>query len=834
MRLNTNITLLFICSYLLLCSLVLSKDERKASTKGNKPKSTKSKRSSSSAFDWHKLNLRSVSPASLNDLSYLFSQGSSQNSIYTEVVKDLLYVIRQKQQLSATDCRNKRLLVVQMSSTSFEGLGSLIKQVQFAVAIAMHANRAIIWGYGYPFMFEHSKDVWDGPDRSTLRINDIALNCTQDDPLAGPIGCFFEPLTTCSLADISPIEMLDFSHNAWNESARVMLSEVRRGIALYHPPSGLMDYIIKERGYGSTEAGAIIERQAHLWAAAVTAYVFRIKPPIAEIFKARFQGYRGNVQSVWGLHVRHGDLKALSNVYGYKEVFDFEDYFSGAIQVSSRLKATPQRVFVSTDSMEADHLELLYRRFMSQRLPHGTTVTNSIAEEDDDEEDDGESEDEDNDEDDDDEEDEEEDYDDYEDFTRSSVSPSSSSMSAKQHNLPTWYNSGVVPSIFTISNSNRYRTEHGSHTVAANGGCQRDEKYLDRGMRCALNYQAIVHYQTVEEHRSVPRAYRLMRVMLEAVEDLYFLSQCDALVAQGSSHFSTLASLLIWARTGAFHLDKNILFLDQRKIEQGIIPTAFLHGMNLLNGTHSLDESIGQSGKQRWAIHSNYFLSGLPNKMTNTIRVSYNPWSDDNRIHLVNSLPHLPDKVFYTEVQHWLGGKYKPVWPGMCPGPHDGQHVLKWTPLEYITVLINEGVDHLSQSHEGQALQCWKDALQALDAFPNLDTPERMVEYRSIANENTATLRKLKYAEMIINENHSTREFLDYQERYMKKSTEEGKSDKKSLEDVNEEIAILEGKIAKLRALRDKLISANYVMLSGGIDDSQLSLPANSVRVRVN
>eukprot|EP01039_Chlorochromonas_danica_P005298 gene5299-5833_t len=738
MRLNTNITLLFICSYLLLCSLVLSKDERKASTKGNKPKSTKSKRSSSSAFDWHKLNLRSVSPASLNDLSYLFSQGSSQNSIYTEVVKDLLYVIRQKQQLSATDCRNKRLLVVQMSSTSFEGLGSLIKQVQFAVAIAMHANRAIIWGYGYPFMFEHSKDVWDGPDRSTLRINDIALNCTQDDPLAGPIGCFFEPLTTCSLADISPIEMLDFSHNAWNESARVMLSEVRRGIALYHPPSGLMDYIIKERGYGSTEAGAIIERQAHLWAAAVTAYVFRIKPPIAEIFKARFQGYRGNVQSVWGLHVRHGDLKALSNVYGYKEVFDFEDYFSGAIQVSSRLKATPQRVFVSTDSMEADHLD------------------------------------------------------------------------------------------------NRYRTEHGSHTVAANGGCQRDEKYLDRGMRCALNYQAIVHYQTVEEHRSVPRAYRLMRVMLEAVEDLYFLSQCDALVAQGSSHFSTLASLLIWARTGAFHLDKNILFLDQRKIEQGIIPTAFLHGMNLLNGTHSLDESIGQSGKQRWAIHSNYFLSGLPNKMTNTIRVSYNPWSDDNRIHLVNSLPHLPDKVFYTEVQHWLGGKYKPVWPGMCPGPHDGQHVLKWTPLEYITVLINEGVDHLSQSHEGQALQCWKDALQALDAFPNLDTPERMVEYRSIANENTATLRKLKYAEMIINENHSTREFLDYQERYMKKSTEEGKSDKKSLEDVNEEIAILEGKIAKLRALRDKLISANYVMLSGGIDDSQLSLPANSVRVRVN
>eukprot|EP01031_Cornospumella_fuschlensis_P033858 gene33858-40962_t len=83
-----------------------------------------------------------------------------------------------------------------MASTSFEGIGSLLKQVQFTVAVAMHSDRTAIWGFGFPFMFEHSKDMWDGVNRDDVVINGESLNCTQEDPLAGAFGCFFEPLST--------------------------------------------------------------------------------------------------------------------------------------------------------------------------------------------------------------------------------------------------------------------------------------------------------------------------------------------------------------------------------------------------------------------------------------------------------------------------------------------------------------------------------------------------------------------------------------------------------------------------------------------------------------
>lgn len=753
---------------------------------------------------WSDIKLKNVPQEALDSLSYLL--GPDKNDFLHSVIKDILYIINVRVSPPKDVCKQRRFMVVQMASTSFEGLGSLLKQVQFAVAVSLHSDRTPIWGFGFPFMFEHSKDIWDGEDRDNLSINGETVNCTQEDPLAGPFGCFFKPLTTCSLADIGPQELVDFSNNPHNETARVLLFEVRKGIAMYHPPAGLLDFLAKQRGYTPEQQKLVKEREGFLWAAAVTAYVFRLKPDLVARFTEKLQRLSpvSPSEPLWGLHVRHGDLKALSNVYGYKEVFDFEDYFAAALQMSATLKRSPGALFVATDSLQADKVVSMYEKYMGveKKKLDGSSDGSASGDAYEDYEEEAD-------------EDDEDDRDDYDEYMNTASSSLSNSLAPPSSTPKHFYNDSL-PVIFSLPNSARYRTEHGSHTVAANGGCQRDEKYNEKGMRCALTYQTIIHYQTQEAHRSSPRAYRLMRVMYEAIEDLFFLSQCEGLVAQGSSHYSTLAALLIWAGTGARDRNKNVLFLDERKIDAGYVPTAFLHGMNLLNGTQSLDDTSVRPD-ERWTIHTKYFVTALEKSRIQAVKLSYSLYSPSNRIRLIDSLPRLPDKIFYNEASTWVQKKFKPVWPGQCV-PHTHPIVSEISVVDFISLVINEGVEQLGMSHEGQALFCWKFALDALDAYPNADKPENMKEYRSIASENSATLKKLKYSEMVVNENHSTREFLDYQEKYMKVPGSEESRGMMSLEGVNDQIATLEAKLIKLKGLRDRLISANYLMFSGKID----------------
>lgn len=42
-----------------------------------------------------------------------------------------------------------------------------------------------------------------------------------------------------------------------------------------------------------------------------------------------------------------------------------------------------------------------------------------------------------------------------------------------------------------------------------------------------------------------------------------------------------------------------VRYLDIESIEQGFTPTAFLHGMNLLNGTNGIDKREFEKGSQR-------------------------------------------------------------------------------------------------------------------------------------------------------------------------------------------------------------------------------------------
>lgn len=295
--------------------------------------------------------------------SYLFPNEGISDNQGIEFIRDIMEVIHAKQHPPVEECKNKRFTILQMSSTSFEGTGSILKQVMIGLSIAMHSNRTLIWGIGHPFMFEHTKDLWQGPNYDHLKINNDFVDCTQEDPAGGPFGCFLQPISTCSLADVSPTELIEFSHNAYNESSRLVMGEIRKGVALYHPPFGLFDYIWSERKNAHDGKYEIKGREAHLWAAAVTAYVFRLKPDIVNIYKQRADQLFAGKGTKWGMHVRHGDLKALSNVYSYKEIFEFEEFFTAARALTHVQKKSPDVIFVATDSVRADSIPDEFRDF---------------------------------------------------------------------------------------------------------------------------------------------------------------------------------------------------------------------------------------------------------------------------------------------------------------------------------------------------------------------------------------------------------------------------------------------------------------------------------------
>ncbi len=227
----------------------------------------------------------------------------------------------------------------------------------------MHSNRTLIWGVGHPFMFEHTKELWGGENLEDLKVNNDYLNCTQHDPAGGPFGCFLQPISSCSLDDAKPQELIEFSHNAYNESARLTMVEIRKGVALYHPPFGLFDYIWSARKALYPGKYDLKGKEAHLWASACAAYVFRLKASVVDLFEQRSVALFGGLDSIWGLHVRHGDLKALSKVYSYKEIFEFDDFFAAARQLSHVQKSTPKALFIATDSVKADKVPDMFLEF---------------------------------------------------------------------------------------------------------------------------------------------------------------------------------------------------------------------------------------------------------------------------------------------------------------------------------------------------------------------------------------------------------------------------------------------------------------------------------------
>lgn len=129
----------------------------------------------------------------------------------------------------------------------------------------------------------------------------------------------------------------------------------------------------------------------------------------------------------------------------------------------------------------------------------------------------------------------------------------------------------------------------------------------------------------------------------------------------------------------------------------------FTPGMNLLNGTHGSKDK--DAGEKRWNLHTTSFITGTAYSccslqsrfllfakyrlvllkhhdlslssttyatgnreqyLSGAAPFEFNPWSPENMMGMHNGLPHLPEKVFYTEAKSWIAtGKYKPHWPGM-------------------------------------------------------------------------------------------------------------------------------------------------------------------------
>ena len=64
--------------------------------------------------------------------------------------KDIVPYIRNLIQLNQNpltkaECKHKRLLVLDTVSISFEGIGSVMKQVMIAIAAGFHSNRTVVW-----------------------------------------------------------------------------------------------------------------------------------------------------------------------------------------------------------------------------------------------------------------------------------------------------------------------------------------------------------------------------------------------------------------------------------------------------------------------------------------------------------------------------------------------------------------------------------------------------------------------------------------------------------------------------------------------------------------
>lgn len=603
-----------------------------------------------------------------------------------ELVRKFAAVIYDQQNPKKHECKHRRLLAIQFSPKSFEGIGSILKLIALSLAEAAHSNRTLVWGLDLPFNFEHTRHLWAKPKMrgSSIKVGggEIELECTEGwkGHGGGAYGCFFEPLSTCSLADATLEELYSLGRDGFRDEARIRIAESqRRGVSAYHIPDAtrLPHYadavaFLEELGKKKSEdqqqqpstqrkpSTDFATRGVHEWAAALASYAFRLKGKLLQKLEMRRMktwpkiaggasqkcfckpppsllsssssssvvdindnpeiNYeeigRKKTGSVWGMHVRNGDVSSLAHIYGNRKLFSFDDFFStlwdrfeeaswpedgsesSAGKLGNRIgkvwtsvKGTLGGLFSSSSSAsENDEDSEDVSAFAAKSVAASATVLTRpsaiyITSDNPD--------------------------------TAQIVSDACDDFYEKVSRL-TGFTNKKLPCVFVAEPSERFRTVDGSHTVAADGGCIRDV--------CALPADRVVHHRNQNakedgvsvadgEGTGEARAHRIMRTLFEAVEDIYMLSYSDSIISQGTSHFSTIAVLLSWARTGAYGGDASSFFLDHKDLSSGLLQPGFIHGS--VNQTSAIAAS---RAAERWGTHTKRFIEGLSSYKSSQVR----------------------------------------------------------------------------------------------------------------------------------------------------------------------------------------------------------------------
>lgn len=452
--------------------------------------------------------------------------------------------------------------------------------------------------------------------------------------------------------------------DGYNDKKRIKVDESRRGIAGYVYPMHNKYFVELLPQLNQTNLNL-------KFATAVAAYVFRLKLDVLDIFEQhrknlwpihvggdRILDCGGicpddtNIAQlpVWSFHVRHGDVKELKDIYQNRRVFEFKDFYFLASNYAETLIDTaqysklPAAIFVASDSDETvDFIKYSCSNSLNSDWPVADIDIDNIC-------------------------------------SLQVQVPDC----RKHHGLK-------PPCIFASNSTERFRTKHGSHTVAALGGCI--------GQSCALYYQDILYYQENSPIKHLSKAEALMLNLFESIEDLYFMSTSDTLITQMSSHYSTFASLLIWARLGGMSTN-TVKFIDYDLVEAGIIHCTFLHGG--FKGTSQVVD-----GSLRWISFTKRFFEGLSKSEDDIAnQIEY-------RMTMKDSIPHINQELFFKESRRWLGQsdieqKNNHTFAGECPlQPSDDTRTT-------IASLINWGADHNEIFHYNQALICWETALNIL------------------------------------------------------------------------------------------------------------------------
>jgi hypothetical protein len=680
--------------------------------------------------------------------SYLAPTNTSAAHVAThnEEVSNLLKMIYTNQFPPKSKCASRRFLILDMSDASFEGIGSVLREAMFAMATAMHSNRTLIWGLHVPMLFRYShelllnEEVYENIklDIDTGGDTSMLLNCRANnigDYISGPYRCFFQPISSCSLDDVTYQEMVDYSNGRqFDDHSRLMRNDLRRSPSLYHPPFGLFEYMSKIPGNsfsGSMDDGngfaPALGRNSidkyHLWSAAVAAFIFRLKSDVVKSFIRRNSdiGFpfsqplldkyapspltmenglpREEMQkkTVWGIHIRHGDLKFNKQIYSYKRVFQFEEYFEGARAHSHKLGHTPDYLYVATDSDDIAGLLTAYNKFNKEI----------------------------------------------------------------QGSDGGWYGGQKVPAIIVLDNDHRFRTPIGSHAVAAGGGCVLEPKLAREGLkRCTVLPEHVKQYMV----NDVPRSEMMMRIMIDAIEDIFLLSLCDVFIGSGSSYYSSVAALLSWANNGdaSDNFMNRVLFLEQEELDRGVIATAYLPLDHRVDASDNDLNSLLTSGTKKWEFETNSFITGLQNSGFQYESVGFNPWSSKYFMRMEHRLPRLPDRLFYLESKMWLAVvAYVPVLRGHCPpaftpnkkNRHTSEEQIRQQVLEYVTAVVNLGVEHYSAEHPNMALICWFNSISAIHEFGSDSTTgaidNKLKDGYEIAAGNAAAFRMPIYAQAL-------------------------------------------------------------------------------------